>query len=103
MSVIIRDLSDEKLYLYSKGADSIIMKRLDPETPVELLDETRDHLRDFSQSGLRTLAIAYKELDEKEFLEWNEKYTSALLAEYNVLNEEDPKQKIDEVRIEIDG
>jgi len=45
MSVVVRDLSDQKLYLYSKGADSVILKRLKPDTPVDIMDDTKEHLK----------------------------------------------------------
>ena len=98
MSVVVRDLSDQKLYLYSKGADSVILKRLKPDTPVDIMDDTKEHLKQFSRDGLRTLAIGFKELEEEAFIKWNEKYADALLDEYNVLSEEDPKKRVHEVR-----
>ncbi|XP_076863534.1 phospholipid-transporting ATPase ID isoform X3 [Brachyhypopomus gauderio] len=71
MSVIVRDPLG-KLKLYSKGADTILFDRLDPSNE-ELMDTTSEHLNEFAGEGLRTLALAYKDLDEDMFDEWMKK------------------------------
>lgn len=39
--------------------------------------KTRDHVHEYADAGLRTLILAYRELDEKEYKEFNEKFTEA--------------------------
>ncbi|GAA6100319.1 phospholipid-transporting ATPase ID isoform X2 [Tachysurus ichikawai] len=71
MSVIVRNPRGH-LKLYSKGADTIIFDRLDPSTE-DLMYTTSEHLDEFAGEGLRTLALAYKDLDEDMFDEWMKK------------------------------
>jgi len=101
MTVIYRDLATNKLFLYCKGADSVILKRLNENISLELFEKTKEDLKHFSQNGLRTLAVGYKEIDEDDFLKWNERYNSAKLDEYNILSEEDPTVKLREVIIVV--
>ncbi|XP_057186002.1 phospholipid-transporting ATPase ID isoform X2 [Triplophysa rosa] len=68
MSVIVRTPKGQ-LKLYSKGADTILFDRLDPSND-ELMYTTSEHLNEFAGEGLRTLALAYKDLDEDVFDEW---------------------------------
>jgi len=41
-------------------------------------------------------------LEEEAFIKWNEKYADALLDEYNVLSEEDPKKRVHELEDELE-
>ncbi|XDV52729.1 hypothetical protein PO909_021402 [Leuciscus waleckii] len=71
MSVIVRNPKGQ-LKLYSKGADTIVFDRLDPSNE-ELVFTTSEHLNEFAGEGLRTLALAYKDLDEDVFDKWMKK------------------------------
>uniref|UniRef100_A0A8C7M7I4 Phospholipid-transporting ATPase n=1 Tax=Oncorhynchus kisutch TaxID=8019 RepID=A0A8C7M7I4_ONCKI len=68
MSVIVRNPAGH-IKLYCKGADTIIFDRLDPSNHV-LMNTTSEHLYEFAGEGLRTLALAYKDLDENVLEEW---------------------------------
>ncbi|XP_029431569.1 probable phospholipid-transporting ATPase IM isoform X2 [Rhinatrema bivittatum] len=68
MSVIVRN-PDGQIKLYSKGADTILLERLH-HCNEELASVTSDHLGEFAGEGLRTLALAYKDLDEDYFKGW---------------------------------
>ena len=73
MSVIIKN-EEGKIILYSKGADSTIDKLLSNNS--KITDEyasTMKNLDIFAKKGLRTLMIAYKELQEDEYSKWNKK------------------------------
>uniref|UniRef100_A0A8C2XN10 Phospholipid-transporting ATPase n=1 Tax=Cyclopterus lumpus TaxID=8103 RepID=A0A8C2XN10_CYCLU len=65
MSVIVRS-PEGKLSLYCKGADTIIYERLHRSCS-KLMDE-------FAGEGLRTLALAYKDLDEEYFNGWKRRH-----------------------------
>uniref|UniRef100_A0A8C1TZ05 Phospholipid-transporting ATPase n=1 Tax=Cyprinus carpio TaxID=7962 RepID=A0A8C1TZ05_CYPCA len=78
MSVIVRNPKGQ-LKLYSKGADTILFDRLDPSNE-ELMFTTSEHLNEFAGEGLRTLALAYKDLDEDVFDEWMKKLLFASTA-----------------------
>ncbi|XP_067358114.1 probable phospholipid-transporting ATPase IM isoform X4 [Channa argus] len=84
MSVIVRNPHGQ-IKLYSKGADTIIFDRLDPSSE-DLMYTTSEHLSEFAGEGLRTLALAYKDLDEDYFEVWMKKL---LFASTEIENRED--------------
>ncbi|KAF7663742.1 hypothetical protein LDENG_00202030 [Lucifuga dentata] len=84
MSVIVRNPQGQ-IKLYSKGADTIIFDRLDPSSE-NLMCTTSEHLSEFAGEGLRTLALAYKDLDEDYFEVWMKKL---LFASTVMVNRED--------------
>ncbi|XP_061409847.1 phospholipid-transporting ATPase ID-like isoform X1 [Lethenteron reissneri] len=75
MSVIVRN-AEGRLKLYCKGADSVIFERLHPCNQ-QLVNITADHLSAFAGEGLRTLCLAYRDLDEASFEEWQERHHEA--------------------------
>ncbi|GAV83573.1 E1-E2_ATPase domain-containing protein/HAD domain-containing protein [Cephalotus follicularis] len=75
MSVIVRD-EEGKLLLLSKGADSVMFERLS-NSGREFEVQTKDHINEYADAGLRTLVLAYRELDEDECQQFNEKFTEA--------------------------
>ncbi|KAL2093381.1 hypothetical protein ACEWY4_010693 [Coilia grayii] len=79
MSVIVRN-PEGVIKLYSKGADTIMFERLHPSNQ-ELMCTTSEHLDEFAGEGLRTLALAYKVLDEDVFGEWSKRllYATTML------------------------
>jgi phospholipid-transporting ATPase len=92
MSVIIRVLDDigyfrdqlplGKIFIFSKGADEVVTKRVMKTELVHFLVD--DALHDFGAEGLRTLMLAKRELAEEEYYLWNnEHYQPANLATEN--------------------
>ncbi|KAK1308287.1 putative phospholipid-transporting ATPase 5 [Acorus calamus] len=75
MSVIVQDESGQILLL-CKGADSIIFDRLSKNGRT-FEEETRRHITEYGEAGLRTLAIAYKKLDQFEYSTWNTEFFKA--------------------------
>nr|XP_056722056.1 probable phospholipid-transporting ATPase IM [Euleptes europaea] len=75
MSVIVQNPRGQ-ITLYSKGADTILFERLHPSSK-DLMFLTSDHLAEFAGEGLRTLALAYKNVSEEEFQEWFKIYEEA--------------------------
>lgn len=69
MSVIVRE-ADGRILMITKGADSVIYQRLHPDHPEELKQATFHDLEVFANAGLRTLCLAYRYLDEAEYLDW---------------------------------
>ncbi|KAJ8380655.1 hypothetical protein SKAU_G00014330 [Synaphobranchus kaupii] len=94
MSVIVRS-PEGKLCLYCKGADTIVFERLH-QSCNKLMDVTTEHLNEFAGEGLRTLALAYKDLDDKYFETWRERHHEASTAL------EDREQRLDELYEEIE-
>ncbi|XP_064409497.1 phospholipid-transporting ATPase ID [Latimeria chalumnae] len=78
MSVIVRS-PENRLVLYCKGADTIIFQLLH-QSCKQLMDNTTDHLDEFAGDGLRTLVLAYKDLDKQYFEEWQSRYYEASTA-----------------------
>ncbi|XP_061603551.1 phospholipid-transporting ATPase ID-like [Phyllopteryx taeniolatus] len=68
MSAIVRN-PEGKLTLYCKGADTIIFERLHTSCNT-LMGVTTGHLNEYACDGLRTLVLAYKDLDESYVKEW---------------------------------
>uniref|UniRef100_A0A673NCN2 Phospholipid-transporting ATPase n=1 Tax=Sinocyclocheilus rhinocerous TaxID=307959 RepID=A0A673NCN2_9TELE len=87
MSVIVRN-PEGKLTLYCKGADTIIFERLHPLSS-KLMEE-------YAGEGLRTLALAYKDLDEDKFEEWKKRHHEASTSL------EDREAKLDAIYEEIE-
>ncbi|NXR43978.1 AT8B2 ATPase, partial [Hippolais icterina] len=75
MSVIVRS-PEGKIRLYCKGADTILLERLHPVNQ-DLTSITTDHLNEYAGEGLRTLVLAYKDLEESYYKEWSERLHQA--------------------------
>ncbi|XP_004232297.1 probable phospholipid-transporting ATPase 8 [Solanum lycopersicum] len=75
MSVIVKN-AENQLLLLSKGADSVMFEQLSKDGRV-FEGITREHLKQYAEAGLRTLVVAYRELDEKEFQSWEQEFLNA--------------------------
>ncbi|KAK8960196.1 putative phospholipid-transporting ATPase 4 [Platanthera guangdongensis] len=75
MTVIVQDESGQ-IILLCKGADSMIFDRLSKNGKIYEAD-TMKHLNEYGEAGLRTLALAYKMLDESEYSTWNAEFLRA--------------------------
>ncbi|KAA3459390.1 putative phospholipid-transporting ATPase 8 isoform X1 [Gossypium australe] len=75
MSVIVRN-PERRLLLLAKGADSVIFERLSEQGRM-FEEKTKEHIERYSETGLRTLAVAYRELDDDEYKRWEQEYVKA--------------------------
>ncbi|XP_016478856.2 putative phospholipid-transporting ATPase 8 isoform X2 [Nicotiana tabacum] len=75
MSVIVKN-AENQLLLLCKGADSVMFERLSKDGRA-FEGITREHLRQYAEAGLRTLIVAYRELDEEEFQSWEQEFLNA--------------------------
>ncbi|XP_068012406.1 phospholipid-transporting ATPase IK isoform X2 [Melanerpes formicivorus] len=74
MSVLVRD-PQGRIRLYTKGADTVILERLQRRGPSESFTEMAlDH---FAQETLRTLCLASKEVSEAEYSSWSRRHHQA--------------------------
>ncbi|XP_040819527.1 phospholipid-transporting ATPase FetA-like [Ochotona curzoniae] len=96
MSVIVRT-PDDRVLLFCKGADTIICELLHSSC-ASLCNTTMEHLDDFASEGLRTLMVAYRELDNTFFQTWSMKHTEASMS----LNNREKKLSILYEEIEKD-
>uniref|UniRef100_A0A8C5W5R1 Phospholipid-transporting ATPase n=1 Tax=Leptobrachium leishanense TaxID=445787 RepID=A0A8C5W5R1_9ANUR len=71
MSVIVRTPSGN-LRLFCKGADTVIFERLARNS--QYMELTLNHLEQFASEGLRTLCVAYADLQESQYQEWLKVY-----------------------------
>lgn len=80
MSVIIRK-QDGSIWLFCKGADSVITERLcQASRESEVTAITTSHLEDFAEDGLRTLCFASRRLSEHEYADFTARYNEASCA-----------------------
>ncbi|XP_015162795.1 probable phospholipid-transporting ATPase 8 isoform X2 [Solanum tuberosum] len=59
-----------------KMVDSVMFEQLSKDGRV-FEGITREHLKQYAEAGLRTLVVAYRELDEKEFQSWEREFLNA--------------------------
>jgi phospholipid-translocating ATPase len=64
MSVILRDKETQRIVLYCKGAESFIIKKCINGD----FQQTLSTIERFGEKGWRTLALAYKDMSEAEFM-----------------------------------
>ncbi|XP_028941561.1 phospholipid-transporting ATPase IK [Antrostomus carolinensis] len=74
MSVLVRD-PQGTIRLYTKGADTVILERLQRRGPNETFTEMA--LDRFAEETLRTLCLASKEVSEVEYNEWSRRHHEA--------------------------
>jgi phospholipid-transporting ATPase len=108
MSTIIRH-PNGRVFIYTKGADVIIFGRLakdmEGETDIfKLQEQTRQHIDNYAEDGLRTLTIAFREIDPVYYAEWSSRFHEA----QNNLDElarrkQDQPNKIDQCMDEIES
>ena len=75
MSVVVH-CPDGRIRLFAKGADSVINERVSMNK--EQIIITDNHLHQFAKNGLRTLAIAYRELTTEEYQIFEDEYNKAI-------------------------
>ena len=101
MSVILRD-SEGTVRILTKGADSIIAKRLRSDQTEEL-KKAFDSLESFGTEGLRTLMLAERIIPDEEYNKWANEYKIACTSMKNrELLMEEQQDRI-EVGLEIVG
>lgn len=72
---VILETPDKKIVLYTKGADSIIEKRMSPTlNDPKIKTKTWENLERYANVGLRTLILAKREIPRKVYEAWAEKY-----------------------------
>lgn len=64
MSIVIKDLQTNEYMILTKGADTVILdKSADTEANLVNINHTTNNMKKFAKLGLRTLMLAYKELN----------------------------------------
>lgn len=65
------------IIIFSSLCFSVIFERLSKDNGTACLTKTKCHIDEYSEAGLRTLALAYRELTEEQYVVWNQEYSSA--------------------------
>ncbi|KAL0592513.1 hypothetical protein ABG067_000077 [Albugo candida] len=76
MSVFV-ETPEKQVLLLCKGADSVIFQRLDRHTEEATKQKAYTQLSLYAKCGMRTLCLAYKALERKEFDEWHSRYLTS--------------------------
>lgn len=74
MGIIIRDLKNQEISFYQKGADVIMTKII---TQNDWLEEECDNL---AREGLRTLVIGRKKISEENWIQFQQDYRTARVS-----------------------
>ncbi|XP_072800555.1 phospholipid-transporting ATPase VD isoform X2 [Vicugna pacos] len=86
MSVVVRHPLSGQVVVYTKGADSVVMRLLAAAAPdgpslekqqVMIREQTQKHLDGYAKRGLRTLCIAKRVMSDTEYAEWLSNHFSA--------------------------
>ncbi|XP_006351161.1 phospholipid-transporting ATPase 2 isoform X1 [Solanum tuberosum] len=68
MSVVVRDCQNGNIILLSKGADEAILPHAHAGQQTRIFAEAAEQ---YAQLGLRTLCLAWRDLEEEEYHEWS--------------------------------
>jgi hypothetical protein len=84
---------------YLLHLNSVMFKRLAPSRKKNE-EETRRHINEYADSGLRTLVLAYRVLDEREYREFNERFDAAK-ADVSVYRDEKIEKAADSIERDL--
>lgn len=101
MSAIFR-VPDGSIKLFCKGADTVILERLDSEFN-PYVEATMRHLEDYAAEGLRTLCLATRTVPENEYQEWKKVYEVAATTMHNRSEELDKAAELIERNLLLIG
>ena len=93
-SIIVKDLSDNKIKLYLKGSDRKIFAGINEFSKQNILEKIKEDSDYFAKRGLRTLCYSYKNLDESIYLDWEKNY---LDLKYKSINDKSLNKDLDEL------
>jgi phospholipid-translocating ATPase len=82
MSVIVRDCSDERIYVLCKGADNVMKSLMAPGQEVSL-QECDTKLDEYAGTGLRTLMVGMREVDVEGYMRWSKRCEEAATSMEN--------------------
>ncbi len=72
-SIIVRD-EFGNIKLYMKGADKVILDKVDAYSKEFIYQNTKEHLDHFCKGGLRTLVYSMKMIPEEDYKKWEDEY-----------------------------
>jgi len=85
MTSLVKDVNNEKYYIFSKGSDSVMISETNENKPLitifnyykekKNLEQILEH---FSKEGLRILVMGYKEVSKQQAMRWKNAYENTL-------------------------
>jgi len=72
MSILVKNVDTDELKLFCKGADEEIFSRLSQNQDQLVFDATKRHITSFAQEGLRTMAVACRNLSHEQYISWKQ-------------------------------
>ncbi|PKU70255.1 probable phospholipid-transporting ATPase 8 [Dendrobium catenatum] len=75
MSVVVMT-EEGQVLIFCKGADSVIFTRLAKNEQI-FESTTKNHIKKYSEAGLRTMVVAYRVVSEEEFNIWHDEFSKA--------------------------
>ena len=97
-SIIVKDEFDN-IKLYMKGADKVILDKIDNYSKEFIYFNTKEHLEKFCKSGLRTLVYSMKMLTKSSLDSWEDEYNK---IQDIVLNDKSKKPELEKKIEEIE-
>jgi phospholipid-transporting ATPase len=102
MSSVVRDIATGRVFVYTKGADAVMLNLLAPESgPVGSATRYRSaldvHIQKMAGMGLRTLIYGVREIRGSEYARWAAEYSSAS----NLLSGRAEKQALLSAQLEV--
>jgi len=72
-SIIVKD-PDGLIKIYMKGADDVVLEKINDFSEVQVKTESKMHLEKFGKHGLRTLCYTVKPISQDDFTIWLKTY-----------------------------
>ena len=94
-SVIIKNILSNKICIFMKGADSIILSSntLNDYSMQFIYPQTKIHIDTFAREGLRTLCFCMREISHEEYEKFSLEYTS---LKAKAINDKSLEKKVEE-------
>ena len=99
-SIIVRDLSNNKIIIYIKGSDRKIFAGKGQFSTDNIYEISQKHVDQFARQGLRTLCYSFKYLDENEYNNWVKEYSD---LKYQAINDKSLNPQLDLMIEKIEG
>lgn len=79
MSIVVQNVNSQKISMYLKGADEVVLelaRQSQVDKTVDSLRATKSSIDEFAIQGLRTLCMAKRDLAKEEYTDWFESFYS---------------------------
>ncbi|CAD8093418.1 unnamed protein product [Paramecium sonneborni] len=77
-SVLVCEKETNKIYIFSKGADSVMLLKQNKTNVEKQKNQLDKFITEYSERGLRILLLGYKEIHWSEFVQWESFYKQAI-------------------------